>query len=110
LRKALFANCGAISYNLEAAWTPSSCKEQTVSNELHLDEQTYARAKRLADERNVTVEEVVSTAIERLAATPGKPETLTDVLGAFADCADLLDEIVNEAYQNRERYPLRLER
>lgn len=78
------------------------------TDELHLDELTLARAKRLAKERNVSVEEIVSEAIERFSVAPSEPSKRKDIIGAFSDYADLLDEVVEEAYQNRERYPLRL--
>jgi len=78
------------------------------TNELHLDERTYARAKRLAEERNVSVEEIVSEAVARLGDALSTPAASQNIIGAFSDCADLLDEIVEEAYHNRERHPLRL--
>jgi hypothetical protein len=78
------------------------------TNVVHLDDATFARAKHLADARSVSVEHVISQAIERLSASAGEPGSGTDILGAFADCADDLDEIVEEAYQARERDPLRL--
>lgn len=79
-----------------------------ATNVLQLDDRTYARAKELAEERHVTVERLVSDAIEQLASKPAEKTERTNIIGAFADCADLMDEIVEEAYQNRERRPLRV--
>lgn len=79
------------------------------TDELHLDELTLARAKRLAKEKNVSVEEIVSEAIERFSAAPRKDEPTRDsMIGLFSDAPELMDQIVEEAYQARERDPLRL--
>lgn len=77
------------------------------TDELHLDELTLARARRLAEEKNITIEEVFSKAIERYSVSPPESAPPKNIIGAFADQADLLDEIVEEAYQNRERRPFR---
>lgn len=77
------------------------------TDELHLDELTLAKAKRLAAEKNISVEELVSEAIERYTVAPSEAAPPKNIIGAFADQADLLDEIVEEAYQNRERRPFR---
>jgi hypothetical protein len=71
---------------------------------LRLDEETLARARRLAAARQVTVEELIKEALARL-ETPAAPDD--PVLGMFADVPDLMDEIVEEAMQARERHPLR---
>lgn len=72
--------------------------------ELHLDEETLERARRLAASRRVTVEDLLREALARL----GTPPTTEDpILGLFADVPDLMDEIVEEAMQARERHPLR---
>lgn len=78
-----------------------------AADPLHLDEATLARAQRLADELKIPVDQVVASAIERLAAAQPAEPPPSDLLGAFADCAELLDEIVEEAYRNREQLPLR---
>lgn len=78
------------------------------THELHLDDLTYARVKRLAEQQNVSVEEVISAAIDCYSAAPSDQPSKADIIGAMSDSADLLDEIVTEAYQNRERVPLRL--
>lgn len=79
------------------------------TNELHLDERTYARAKRLAQEKNITVEELVCEAIERYTIAfktePGNRDTM---IGLFADAPELMDQIVAEAYRDREKAPHRL--
>ncbi|MBX3414288.1 MAG: PD40 domain-containing protein [Pirellulales bacterium] len=76
-------------------------------SELHLDEQTLTRAKQLAEAKHVSVEELISQAIDRLANDPQGFQQRVDPIGAFEDCAELLDDIVKEAYQNRERLLLR---
>jgi hypothetical protein len=79
------------------------------TDELHLDELTLARAKRLAEERNVSVEEIVAKAIERFTVAPRSDNPTQDsMIGLFSDAPDLMDRVVEEAYQARERDPLRL--
>jgi hypothetical protein len=66
--------------------------------ELQLDEQTIEHAKRLAALRNSTLEELISEIIRRMKAS----EDVRDPLwGAFADDADILDEIVKEVMTAR---------
>jgi Ribbon-helix-helix protein, copG family len=74
------------------------------TSEFQLDEETLARARRLAAARRVTVGEIIKEALEQLetAAAPDDP-----ILGMFADVPELMDEIVEEAMQSRERHPLR---
>lgn len=80
-----------------------------ATNELHLDELTYARAERLAKEKNVSVEELVSDAIERYTdASAAKPAPRESMIGLFADAPELMDQIVEEAYLDRETAPHRL--
>ena len=77
------------------------------TNELHIDELTYARAKQLAEKRNVSVEEIVSEAIERLALAPREESTGDSIIGLFADVPELVDQVVEDAYRSRQRDPLR---
>jgi hypothetical protein len=74
------------------------------TRELQLDEETLARARRLAASRQVTVEELIKEALARL-ETPAATED--PILGMFSDVPELMDEIVEEAMQARERHPLR---
>jgi hypothetical protein len=74
------------------------------TRELQLDEETLARARRLAASRQVTVEELIKEALAQL-ETPASTED--PILGMFADVPELIDEIVEEAMQARERHPLR---
>lgn len=76
-------------------------------SELHLDEYTFARVKQLADARNISVEELIAHAVDQLASGTRDHQARVELIGAFEDCADLLDEIVDEAYRNRQRLPLR---
>ncbi|MBX9787422.1 MAG: hypothetical protein K2Y37_00775 [Pirellulales bacterium] len=79
------------------------------SSDLHLDEQTYALAQRLANQQKISVEQLVSQAIEQYASGPRRDESPREgMIGLFADIPELMDQIVEEAYQNRERTPLRL--
>lgn len=55
--------------------------------ELRLDELTYARAKRLANEKNVSVEALVSEAIERLAVDRAGGATHPTLNGGARDRA-----------------------
>lgn len=81
-----------------------------ATGEVHLDEATYARAKKLADAKRVTVEEIVSAALEQfLGTTTSRQPEADSLIGLFADAPDLLDQIVERAYRDREQYPLRQE-
>ena len=73
------------------------------TNKLHLDDLTYARAQRLAEELSVSVEEIVSQAIERFVGSatdaPGanqteadasSPTNLGQMLAGVLDAADRL--------------------
>ena len=73
--------------------------------ELHLDEQTLEHARQLAAARQVSVEELLKEALSRMRA----PSTTDDpITGMFANEPELLDQIVEEAMQARERDPFRL--
>jgi hypothetical protein len=73
--------------------------------ELQLDEQTLAHARKLAAARHVSVEELLKEALSHLGARPAADDPIT---GMFADEPELLDQIVEEAMQAREREPFRL--
>ena len=73
--------------------------------ELKLDEQTLERARQLAAARHVTLEELLKEALVRLNPPTAREDS---VLGMFADEPELLDEIVEEAMQARERDSFRL--
>jgi hypothetical protein len=72
--------------------------------ELQLDEQTLEQARKLAAARRVSVEELLKEALGRL----GVPPADDPITGMFADEPELLDQIVEEAMQARERVPFRL--
>jgi hypothetical protein len=74
------------------------------TSDLQLDEETLARARRLAASRQVTVEELIKEALAQL-ETPAATED--PILGMFADVPELMDEIVEETMQARERHSLR---
>lgn len=72
--------------------------------EIELDEETLARARKLAAARRCSLDELVSAFIQQ----ETKPATSVDtILGMFADEPDLLDEVVGSAMQARERDSLR---
>ena len=74
-----------------------------ITLELHLDEQTFDRARQLAQARHSTVEAVIT----EIVAT-GLSEALTDPwLGLFADEPEVLDAVVAAAMDARERDALR---
>ena len=74
-----------------------------ITLELHLDEQTFDRARQLAQARRSTVEavitEIVATGLSEAVADPW--------LGMFADEPELLDTVVSSAMDTRERDTLR---
>jgi hypothetical protein len=70
--------------------------------ELQLDEQTLAHARKLAAARQVSVEELLKEALSYLDRPPAAADPIT---GMFADEPELLDQIVEEAMQARERDP-----
>lgn len=72
--------------------------------EIELDEETLARARKLAEARRCSLDELVRAFIQE----ETKPITPEDtVLGMFADEPDLLDAVVESAMQARERDSLR---
>lgn len=72
--------------------------------ELHLDDETLMRARRLADARQMSMDELVKHALARLESPTGDTDP---VLGMFSDIPDLVDEIVEEAMLAREQHSLR---
>lgn len=66
---------------------------------LELSESTMERALRLAAARNETLEQLITDLVEEKPL----PQASSDrVIGMFAEDADLLDEIVEEAMRDRE--------
>lgn len=72
--------------------------------ELQLDEQTVARALKLAASRQCTLEELIKEVVERLEAPDAAGEPF---LGMFADEPDLIDQVVVSTMMARETHPLR---
>lgn len=73
--------------------------------ELELDEQTLERARRLAQSRRCTVEQLLKEMLEQL----GVAERTTDpFLGMFAQEPQMVDELIESAMTAREEHPLRL--
>ena len=71
---------------------------------LQLDEQTLARARRLAASRHSTLEALLAALIERLDETQTRGDPL---LGMFAGEPEMIDQVVESALQAREDHPLR---
>jgi hypothetical protein len=75
--------------------------------ELHLDDQTAERLRRLANARQVTLEELLQQTIARLGVNSEEDDPLW---GLFADDAELMDQVVEAAMQAREERPFRAPR
>jgi len=72
--------------------------------ELHLDEETLQRAKRLAELRRCTLEQLIADLLKQVEFS----EPTRDLyLGMFADEPELMDHVVESAMQSREEHPLR---
>jgi hypothetical protein len=78
------------------------------THDLHLNEATFALASQLAKERNVSVEELIASAIDGLRGAPAESCSPRELLGAMSDYADELDEVVADAYRRRAELPWRL--
>jgi hypothetical protein len=72
--------------------------------ELELDEQTLERARRLAEARCCTVEQLLKELIEQLEVAP---PTVDVFLGLFAQEPELIDQVVESVMQAREQHSLR---
>jgi hypothetical protein len=72
--------------------------------EVQLDEQTLARAMKLAESRHCTLDELIKEMIENLEAFEAVDEPL---LGMFADDPELIDQVMESAMMAREAHPLR---
>jgi hypothetical protein len=72
--------------------------------ELELDEQTLERARRLAETRRCTVEQLLRDMIEQLGATTSTDDVF---LGMFAQEPELIEHVVELAMRSRERHSLR---
>jgi hypothetical protein len=72
--------------------------------EVQLDEQTLARAMKLAESRHCTLDELIRDMIENLEAFEVGDEPF---LGMFADEPDLIDQVMESVMMAREAHPLR---
>ena len=73
--------------------------------ELQLDENTLDRARRIAELRHLTLEELLREIIERMAASEAAEDP---ILGMFSAEPELIDGIVSAALAARERDALRV--
>ena len=73
--------------------------------ELHLDDQTAERLRRLADARQLTLEELLQETVAHLGASPGDDDPLW---GLFADDTEVIDQVVELAMRSREERPWRV--
>ncbi|MGH8565754.1 MAG: hypothetical protein ACREXW_17355 [Gammaproteobacteria bacterium] len=72
--------------------------------ELELDTQTIERARRLAEVRRCTVEQLLREMIENLGSTAIEEDVF---LGMFAEEPEMIDQMLEMAMQAREQHPLR---
>ena len=72
--------------------------------ELEIRDDLLAGARHLAQAQNTTLDEIVNRALEESITVSNDP-----LWGLFADEAELMDQIVEEAMRHRER-PLRVPR
>ena len=72
--------------------------------EVQLDEQTLARAMKLAESRHCSLDELIKDMIENLETFKAADETL---LGMFADEPELIDRVMQSVMMAREAHPLR---
>ena len=72
--------------------------------EVQLDEQTLARAMKLAESRHCTLDELIRDVIEKLEAFKVGDEPF---LGMFADEPELIDQVMESVMMAREAHPLR---
>lgn len=77
---------------------------QTI--ELHLQQETLDRARRLARARHCRIEDVIQAAIEGLPIVEPQEDL---ILGMFKDEPELIDQVTQLAMEARERDPLRRE-
>lgn len=72
--------------------------------ELHLDEDTLKRARKLAEDRGCTLEQLIADLLKQ---TESSGSTSDIYLGMFEDEPELLDCVVESAMQAREEHSLR---
>ena len=72
--------------------------------EIDLDTQTIERARRLAEVRHCTVEQLLKEMIENLGSTAIEQDVF---LGMFAEEPEVIDRMLETAMQAREQHPLR---
>lgn len=72
--------------------------------EIQLDEQTLARALKLAASRQCSLEDLIKDILEQMEVS----ETASDpFLGMFAHEPELIDQVIASTMMAREAYPLR---
>ena len=71
---------------------------------LTLDNDILDRARDLAEARKVSLDELVTEALRRLAY---ERDAENGLIGLFAEEPELLDDVINSAMDARERDPLR---
>ncbi len=75
--------------------------------EVQLDEQTFERARRLAETRRYTLESLIVEIVQHLATIEMKGDPLP---GMFADEPETIDQAIESAMTAREAHPLYLKR
>jgi len=72
--------------------------------ELQLDEQTLARAMKLAESRQCSLEDLIKEIIQQTEVSGTSDDPF---LGMFADEPELVDQIIESTMTAREAHPLR---
>ena len=69
-----------------------------------IDAQLLERARRLADERHCSVDDILREALNRIESPLQSTKSL---IGLFADNPNLADEVLEDVYRTREQGTLR---
>jgi hypothetical protein len=72
--------------------------------EIELNERALARLKKIAEQKDVTIEKVLQDMVERALESQAAEDP---ILGMFAQEPELMDDVVAEAMKARESDPLR---
>ncbi|MBI3465910.1 MAG: hypothetical protein HY000_23075 [Planctomycetes bacterium] len=71
---------------------------------IQIDERLLARARRLAEDRHCSIDEVLREALDQLECPK---RTASSLIGLFADAPEILDEVMEDVYRTREHVELR---
>lgn len=71
---------------------------------IQIDERLLARARKLADERHCSVDEILREALDQMESPKRVAKSL---IGLFADEPEILDQVIEDVYRTREHVGLR---